>query len=160
MPRKALVVSVSSLAVAACALASLALLRGTGALAEPAASYPSVSTQLFDATPIGGEARTLAPHSGSRQASDINQSVKAQIFDPEVFGGVRSKFSGTRAVVGNSDGSQSTIEGRSVGLPLQVAPVSAPVRKMSPAPQECEPRPSARTLEPQIGSLEQNYLAG
>jgi len=160
MPRKALVVSVSALAVAACLVGSLTILRGTGALAETAAGYPSVSTQLFDATPIGGEVRTLFSPAASRPAAEAALSVKAQIFDPDVFGDTRSKFSGTRSVA-NSDESQSTIEGRSVGTPLQAVPVAAPVREMSPGqPRECEPRPSARKAEPQFGSLELNRAAG
>ena len=160
MLRKALIVPASSLAIAAGVVCSLAVVRGSGAVAETTAGYPSVSTQLFDSAPIGGELRPLAP-TGNSSAGGWDTSVKAQIFDPGVLGSHPSTFFGTRSIAGNSGAAQSTLEGRSVGVPVQHVPVSAPVREMSPGqPRECEPRPSAQKIEPQFGSLDQNYAAG
>jgi hypothetical protein len=86
--------------------------------------------------------------------------VKAQIFDPEVFGSVRSNFSGTRSIAANSDASQATIEGRSVGAATPSVSAPGRLREISPKPsRECEPRPSAGTNEPQFGSLERNQAA-
>jgi hypothetical protein len=158
MPRIAFAASVSCFAIAAGLMGSLAV-RGSGALAETAAGYPTVNTQLFDATPLGGEPRPLASADRTPRNSGADLTAKAQIFDPEVFGGVRSKFSEGRSVVGSSELGRSTIEGRSVGTPAQPAP--APVRNISPGqPRECESGSSVRRTEPQFGSLERNHAAG
>jgi hypothetical protein len=155
MPKKALVVSIASIAMGACALCSMAAPGSLRASAETQ-RYPSASTQIFDATPIGGELHTLALAAG---ASQEEAPVKAQIFDPEVFGSVRSNFSATRSMTANSDASRATTEGRSVGKTAPSA--SAPsLRDLSPGPsRECEPRPSAGKNEPQFGSLELNQAA-
>ena len=146
MPRKALVLPLASVALAAGALCWLAPLRGFEASAEMSSVYPNATTQVFDATPLGGEPAAFA--------SGGNVSVKAQIFDPEALGSVRSSFSGPRSVAGAE--APSTIEGRSVATPVQPVPT---IIKTAPAPRECEPRPSAGRNEPQYGSLEQNRAA-
>jgi hypothetical protein len=157
MPKKALVVLIASIAMGACALCSMAA-PGTFRASAETERYPSAGTQIFDATPIGGELHTLALAAGASQ-EEANPPVKAQIFDPEVFGSVRSNFSATRSMTANSDASRATTEGRSVGKTAPSA--SAPsLRDLSPGPsRECEPRPSAGKNEPQFGSLELNQAA-
>lgn len=158
MPKKALVVSIASIAMGACALCSIFVPAGFQASAETE-RYPSANAQIFDATPIGGELHTLASAAGRSQEA-ANPPVKAQIFDPEVFGSVRSNFSGPRSMTASSGAGQATTEGRSVGT--TAPPASAPARpkELSPKPSlECEPRPSAGKNEPQFGSLELNQAA-
>jgi hypothetical protein len=158
MPKTALVVSIASIAMGACALCSMIVPGGFVASAETE-RYPSANAQIFDATPIGGELHTLASAARRSQAA-ANPTVKAQIFDPEVFSSVRSNFSGTRSIAANSDASQATIEGRSVGTTTPSASAPARLKELSPKPsRECEPRPSAGTNEPQFGSLEGNQAA-
>jgi hypothetical protein len=161
MRGKALSVSIPSIAVAAFALYWLAPPRGFEAAAEPSAGAFSVSTQLFDATLIGGERHTFVPAANEPSRDSAAPAIKAQIFDPEVFGTVRSNFSGTRSVAGNPEALESTREGRSIATPVQAAPAPAPAREISPVqPRECEPRPSARTNEPQFGSLARSDAIG
>jgi hypothetical protein len=154
MPTKALVVSIASIAMGASALCSMIVPGGFVASAETE-RYPSANAQIFDATPIGGELHTLALAARRSQAA-ANPTVKAQIFDPEVFGSVRSNFSGSNSVLANSDASQATKEGRSVGTTIPSASAPARLRDLSP---KCEPRPSAGTNEPQFGSLEGHQAA-
>jgi hypothetical protein len=156
MPKKAFILPVASVAVAACALCWLTPLRGFQASAETAWGYPAASTQLFDASPIGGEPGGFGSATGGSNKPGADVSVKAQIFDPEALGSVRSRFSGTRAIA-RTETAPSTIEGRSVGTQIQPIPT---IIKTSPAPRECEPRPSAGRNEPQFGSLKQNRAAG
>ena len=158
MPRNALVVGLPTILVAAGALCWLASLDGLQASAETSASHVPASTQLFDATPLGGVLHTISP-APTRSGPGANQEVRAQIFDPDVFGGVRSRFSGPGMIVSGSDASQSKIEGRSVGTSDQLVPT--PVREISPGPsRQCEPGPSTRRFEPQYGSLERNHASG
>jgi hypothetical protein len=161
MPGKALFVSIPSIAAAAFALYWLAPPRSFEAAAEPSDGAFSVSTQIFDATLIGGERHSFVPAANESSRDSAAPAIKAQIFDPEVFGTVRSNFSGTRSVAGNPEARQSTREGRSVATPVQAAPAPAPARETSPVqPRECEPRPSARTNEPQFGSLARSDAVG
>jgi len=157
MPKSALVVSIASIAMGACALCSLVVPASFRASAETE-RYPSASAQIFDAAPIGGELHTLALAAGASSEA-ASPPVKAQIFDPEVFGSVPSNFSATASTIANSEASRATIEGRSVGTTAPSA--SAPsLRNLSPGPsRECEPRPSAGKNEPQFGSLELNQAA-
>jgi hypothetical protein len=158
MPRNALVVGLPTILVAAGALCWLAPLGGLQASADPSASYISATTQLFDATPLGGVLHAISP-APTRSARGANQDVRAQIFDPDVFGGVRSRFAGPGIVVSGSDASQAKIEGRSVA-PSQLL-VPTPVREISPGPSpQCEPGPSTRRFEPQYGTLERNQATG
>jgi hypothetical protein len=155
MPGKAFVISLFPIVVGAGALCWLAPLQGFEASAE---TFVSARTQLFDATPVGGALHTISP---ARRTSEPHehQDVSAQIFDPDVFGGVHSKFSGTERIVSGPDASQAKIEGRSVA-PSQGL-VSTPVREISPGPsRQCEPGPSTRRFEPQYGSLERNHTTG
>jgi hypothetical protein len=154
MPRKALAVSAASAAIAACLVCSLINVRASEAPAAMTTGYPSASTQVFDATPIGGELGTFAAVAVAPAGNSKDAAVKAQIFDPDVLGAVRSKFSGMRSIAGNVEAGP-TLEGRSVGSPVLQVP--QPVKQMAPeAPQECSPRPSAGTAEPQFGSAEPN----
>lgn len=158
MPKKALVVSIASIAIGACALCSMVVPGSFQASAETE-RYPSASAQIFDASPIGGELHTLALAGGASQEA-ANPPVKAQIFDPEVFGSVRSNFSATRSMSANSGASQATTEGRSVGTTAPSASAPSRLRDLSPgSSRECEPRPSAGKNEPQFGSLELNQAA-
>jgi hypothetical protein len=152
--------SVPTVALAACALCWLTPVQGFGGSAEIGTGYFfPVRSQLFDATPIGGELRTLAPAVTEALRDSAAPAVKAQIFDPEVLGAVRSRFGGARSVSSRSDASQPTIEGRSIGTPDQQAP---PIIETSPRqPPECESRPSAgKAADPQFGSLEPDQQAG
>jgi hypothetical protein len=155
MPGKAFVISLFPIVVGAGALCWLAPLQGFEASAE---TFVSASTQLFDATPVGGALHTISP---ARRTSEPHehQDVSAQIFDPDVFGGVHSKFAGTERIVSGPDAGQSKTEGRSVGTPGRL--LTTPVLEISPGPaRQCEPGPSTRKHDPQYGELEQNHAAG
>jgi hypothetical protein len=155
MPGKACVTSVFSIVVAAGALCWLAPLQGLEASAETYATSVSVSTQLFDATPVGGALHTMSPARRTGETHQ-NQDVRAQIFDPDVFGGVRSKFSGTERIASGPD---SQTEGRSVATSDRLR--TTPVLDISPGPaRQCEPGPSTRKHEPQYGELVRNHAAG
>ena len=157
MRGKALILSLPSIVVAAGGLCWLAPLQGLEAFAEAPAGYPSASAQVFDATPMGGVLHTISRAHTSANTGK-HQDVKAQIFDPEVFGSVRSKFSNPAETLSDLDASRSTIEGRSVGTSDKAAPVRT--REISPGPaRQCEPGPAAAKFELQYGALERNPAA-
>ena len=112
MPKNGLLITVPTLAAAACALCWLVPQRAFEASAE----------------------------------TRVDFSVSKQLFDPEAFGDVRSKFSG-----GDFTPSQATIEGRSVGRAAEPTQIPLQIKGPSPADSQCEPRPSARKFEPQYG---------
>jgi hypothetical protein len=155
MPGKAFAISLFPIVVGAGALCWLAPLQGFEASAE---TFVSASTQLFDATPVGGAFHAISP---ARRTSEPHeyQDVSAQIFDPDVFGGVHSKFSGTERIVSGPDAGQSKTEGRSVGTSGRL--LTTPALEILPGPaRQCEPGPSTRKHDPQYGELEQNHAAG
>lgn len=157
MPLKVLLVSLPSVVLAAAGLCWLAPARSLEASAETPVSHVSVSRQLFDATPMGGVPGTISPAVAAQTGQD--REVKAQIFDPELYGAVRSQFSGTRAIASDVDAAALQIEGRSVGTADR--PASSPARQISPGPaRECEPEHSAAKFELQIGALAENPAAG
>lgn len=153
MPRKIAVVGVPSLALAVGISVGLIALRGSGASAETGAVYPSVSTQLFDASPIGGEINSLAPPAAPGAEQAAWPAVRAQIFEPDAIGAARSRFSGPALSADVTDPNKPATEGRSVGKGLEARPSPVPAKEMAPAPQPgaCEPKPSARTMELQFG---------
>src|SRR5438270_13795750 len=103
MSNKALIAFIPSIPIAFCVLCSMTLPR-LEASAETAAGYPTVSTQLFDATPIGGDVHTFVATADTRSPANVELGVKAQIFDPEALGGTaRSKFSGAKSIAANSE---------------------------------------------------------
>jgi hypothetical protein len=83
----------------------------------------------------------LPPFEASAGTRAEYYPVSKQLFDPEVFGNVRSSFS-----VGVS---KPSVEGRSVGRTTE--PMRIPAEIKAPAEPQCEPRPSARKNEPQFG---------
>jgi hypothetical protein len=156
MPGKALLVSVPAIVIAAAALCWLAPLQGVEAAAERSQGYLSVSTQLFDGTPVGGALHTISPAPTPDRAGE-NRDVKAQVFDPDIFGAVRSKFSGAESIVSGPDAGQPKVEGRSVGTSDRL--LTTPILEISPGPpRQCEPG-STRKLEPQYGALERSHAA-
>jgi hypothetical protein len=154
MPGKIAVVGVPSIVIAACISCGLMTVRGSGASAETATAYPTVSMQLFDGSPIGGEIHSFAPPAEHPSDEAAWPAVRAQVFEPDAIGTARSRFSGPALSADVTDPSRPTTEGRSVGRPV-------PAKEAAPAqqPGACDPKPSARTLELQFGRLERNQAA-
>ena len=161
MPRKIAVVGVPSILVAAGISCCLITARGSGAAAETGIVYPTVSMQLFDASPIGGEIRSFAPSSAPASDEAAWPAVRAQIFEPDAIGTARSRFSGPTLSAEVTDPNKPTTEGRSVGKGMEARPSPVRAIETTPAkqPSACEPKPSARTMELQFGSLEHNQTA-
>jgi hypothetical protein len=158
MPKKIAIVGIPSIVIAACVSFGLIAARGSEAAAETGAVYPSVSTQLFDGSPIGGEIHSLAPAAAPASDEAAWPAVRAQIFEPDAIGTARSRFSGPTLSADVTDPNKPTREGRSVGRGMEARPSPVPAKEIAPAPQSgaCEPKPSARTMELQFGSLEHN----
>jgi hypothetical protein len=160
MPRKIAIVGVPSIVIAACISCGLMTVRGSGASAETAIVYPSVSTQLFDGSPIGGEIHSFAPPADHPSDEAGWPAVRAQIFEPDAIGTARSRFSGPTLSADVTDPNKPATEGRSVGKGMEARPSPMPTKVIAPAqPGACEAKPSAYTIELQFGALEHNQTA-
>jgi hypothetical protein len=158
MPGKIAIVGVPSIVIAACISCGLMTVRGSGASAETAIVYPTVSMQLFDGSPIGGDIHSFAPPADHSDEAAW-PAVRAQIFEPDAIGTARSRFSGPTLSADVTDPNKPAAEGRSVGKGMEARPSPMP-RVTAPAqPGACEAKPSAYTMELQFGALEQNQTA-
>jgi hypothetical protein len=97
----------------------------------------------------------LPAFEASAELSTENYSVSKQLFDPDVFGNVRSSFSRS---VSTSD--QPIVERRSMGRTTESMKIPAQIKEAVPAESQCEPKSSTRKNEPQFGSLQQGSSIG
>ena len=97
----------------------------------------------------------LPAFEASAEPGTENYSVSKQLFDPDVFGNVRSSFSRS---VSTSD--QPIVERRSIGRTTELMKIPAQIKEAVPAESQCEPKSSNRKNEPQFGSLQQGSSIG
>ena len=97
----------------------------------------------------------LPAFEASAELSTENYSVSKQLFDPDVFGNVRSSFSRS---VSTSD--QPIVERRSMGRTTESMKIPAQIKEAVPTESQCEPKSSTRKNEPQFGSLRQGTSIG
>ncbi len=106
--------------------------------------YPTANTQMFDATPIGGEVHHLAFTRPISRESSGRTTISEQLFDPEVIGGQAFHFADpSQSIADNID---PTREGRSAATNS---------KRISPTrePNGCGLQPSFSTASWLVGSL-------